>query len=180
MAVEIVEGEGSFEGKCGASHCNQWGHVAQLFSAMRDGDAALSKLLWDFLLQFYFISISDVTILLEIISFHRFTVVICNIKLPLFTHADSRRIVHRVIRLLHYNCFTAPWTSSRTTRVSRYQKGKTSLDLLEQETVSGSSISWAICKSAHRCRQITMPASHHSVFYKPDALPADQPTASKH
>ena len=26
--------------------------------------------------------------------------------------------------------------------------GKTNLDLLEQETVSGSGISWAICKSA--------------------------------
>jgi len=33
--------------------------------------------------------------------------------------------------------------------VSQYQKSKTSLDLLEQETVSGSGISWAICKSAH-------------------------------
>ena len=29
----------------------------------------------------------------------------------------------------------------------------------------GSGISWAICKSAHRSRQITMPAPHHSVFY---------------
>jgi len=36
--------------------------------------------------------------------------------------------------------------------------------LLEQETVSGSVISWAICKSAPRSRQITMPVSHHSVF----------------
>ena len=26
----------------------------------------------------------------------------------------------------------------------------------------------------------TMPAPHHSVFYRPDALPAAQPTASKH
>jgi len=31
--------------------------------------------------------------------------------------------------------------------------------------VSGSGISWAICKSAPRPRQITMPASHHSVFF---------------
>jgi len=31
--------------------------------------------------------------------------------------------------------------------VSWYQKGKTSLDLLEQEIVNGSGISWAICKS---------------------------------
>ena len=52
--------------------------------------------------------------------------------------------------------------------------------LLEQETVSGSGISWAICKSAPCSRQITMPAPHHSVFYRPDALPAAQPTASKH
>ena len=52
--------------------------------------------------------------------------------------------------------------------------------LLEQETVSGSGISWAICKSAPRSRQITTPVPHHSVFYRPDALPAAKPTASKH
>ena len=40
--------------------------------------------------------------------------------------------------------------------------------------------SWAICKSAPRSRQITMPAPHHLVFYRLDALPATQPTASKH
>ena len=45
--------------------------------------------------------------------------------------------------------------------------------------MSGSGISWAICKSAPRSRQITTPAPHHSVFYRPDALPAAQPTASK-
>jgi len=45
--------------------------------------------------------------------------------------------------------------------------------------VSGKGISWAICKSAPRFRQITMPVPHHSVFYRPDALPAAQPTASK-
>ena len=47
---------------------------------------------------------------------------------------------------------------------------------LNQETVSGSGISWAICKSAPR----STPAPHHSVFYRPDALPAAKPTASKH
>ena len=36
--------------------------------------------------------------------------------------------------------------------------------LLKQETVGGSGISWAICKSAPRSRQITMRAPHHSVF----------------
>jgi len=34
--------------------------------------------------------------------------------------------------------------------------------------------------SAPHSRQITMPAPHHSVFYRPDALPAAQPTALKH
>ena len=46
--------------------------------------------------------------------------------------------------------------------------------------MSGSGISWAVCKSAPCCRQMTMPAPHHSVFFRPDALPVAQPTASKH
>ena len=50
--------------------------------------------------------------------------------------------------------------------------------LLKQETVSGSGISWAICKSAPRSRQMPAPTTHF--FYRPDALPAAQPTASKH
>ena len=54
------------------------------------------------------------------------------------------------------------------------------LDLLELETVSGSGISWAICKSTNRSRQLTTPAPHHSVFYRPDALHAARPTTSKH
>ena len=52
--------------------------------------------------------------------------------------------------------------------------------LLKQETVSGSGISWAICKSVPCSRQITMPVPHHSSFYRLDALPAAQPTVSKH
>jgi len=75
----------------------------------------------------------------------------------------------------YYNHFTDHWTLSGTTWMSQYQKGKTrkakpiwiyfktNLDLLEQETVSGSGISWAICS-----------------FYRLDALPAAQLTASKH
>ena len=38
----------------------------------------------------------------------------------------------------------------------------------------------AICKPAPRYSQITTPVPHHSVFYRLDALPAAQPTASKH
>jgi len=52
--------------------------------------------------------------------------------------------------------------------------------LLTQETVSGSGISWAMCKSAPRSRQITMPASNHSVFYRLGALPVAQLTVSNH
>jgi len=42
------------------------------------------------------------------------------------------------------------------------QKGKISLDLLQQEIVSSSDISWAIGKSAPHPRQVNMPAPHHS------------------
>ena len=44
------------------------------------------------------------------------------------------------------------------------RKGKPVWILLKQETVSGSGISWAICKSAPGSRQINLPAPHHSVF----------------
>jgi len=52
---------------------------------------------------------------------------------------------------------------------------------LKQETVSGSSISWPICKPAPRSRQITTPAPHQPPlsFYRPDVPPAAQPTTSK-
>ena len=80
--------------------------------------------------------------------------------------------------ITHTHPFNGPF--SGTTRVSRYQKGKTNLDLLKQETVSGSGISWVICKSAPCSKQITTPAPHRSVFYRLDALPAAQPTVSKH
>ena len=84
---------------------------------------------------------------------------------------------HKVL-LLH--SFNGPL--SRTTWVNRYQKGKTNLDLLEQETVNGSGISWAICKSAPRPRQITMPAYHHSVFLQarcPSCCPTNSVKALK-
>jgi len=49
--------------------------------------------------------------------------------------------------------------------------------LLKQETVSGGGISWDICKSATRSRQITTPAPHHSCFFTgrmPFLLPNQQ------
>ena len=90
--------------------------------------------------------------------------------------------VHTADKLTRHYTHTHPFNGPLpgTTRVSRYQKGKPIWILLKQETVSGSGICWAIYKAASRCRQITMPAPHHSVFYRPDALAATQPTASKH
>jgi len=73
---------------------------------------------------------------------------------------------------------------SRTAWVSRYQKGKTSLDLNEArdgEVLGYSGISWTICKqSAPRSRQITTPIPHLSILYRPDALSDAQPTVSRH
>jgi len=73
---------------------------------------------------------------------------------------------------------------SETIQVSRYQKGKnqegkTNLDLLAQRD---SQWQWHLLGHMQDCTssQITTPISHHSVFYRPDALPAAQPTASKH
>ena len=77
----------------------------------------------------------------------------------------------------HYNCFMALWNLSGTTWVSRYQKGKTRKvkPLTRFTAARDSEWQWhqlghmQICTSP---RQVTMPASHHSVFCRPDALPA--------
>jgi len=66
--------------------------------------------------------------------------------MPQYTYGHTHTHTHTTVLLLF-------WNLSGTTRVSRYQKGKnqegkTNLDLLEQEIESGSSICWAICKSA--------------------------------
>jgi len=58
---------------------------------------------------------------------------------------------------------------SRTIWVSRYQKGKTSLDLNEARDDGGfwdgSGISWTICKqSAPRSRQVTTPTVPHLII----------------
>jgi len=79
--------------------------------------------------------------------------------------------------------YTHPRLTALCTGLPRWagtRKVKPIWILLKQETVSGTGICLAICKSAHRSRQITTPAPHHSSFYRPDALPAAQPTVSKH
>jgi len=80
--------------------------------------------------------------------------------------------------MYYYNCFMALWTLSATTQVSWYQKGKTNLDLpeQEQEIVSGSCImdSMQICILPQRDNHDSIPPLS---FYRPGALPATQPTA---
>jgi len=79
---------------------------------------------------------------------------------------------------IHTHPFNGPFPG--LPRWAGTRKVKPIWNLPKQETVSGSGISWAICKSAPHSRQTTTPAPHHSVFYRPDVLPAAQPTASKH
>jgi len=92
-------------------------------------------------------------------AYHNFT----------YTYTIRNTHIHTTILLLF-------WNMSGTTRVSRYQKGKTrkvktNLDLLEQEIVSGSGICWAICKSATHSRQprqhpTTQHTKHNNKYYK--------------
>jgi len=85
-------------------------------------------------------------------------------------------IVKHIHTHTHTNPFNGPFPG--LPRWAGTRKVKPIWILLKHETVSGSGISWTICKSAPCSRQITNtpPLS----FYRPDALPAAQPTASKH
>ena len=52
--------------------------------------------------------------------------------------------------------------------------------LLKQETVSGSGISWAIMQVCTSLQTDNHASTPPLSFYRPDVLPAAQPTASKH
>ena len=73
---------------------------------------------------------------------------------------------------------------SRTTWVSRYQKGETSLDLNEARdggVLGRTGISWTICKQICTSLQTDNYTNTSSFnFYRADALPGAQPTVSKH
>ena len=89
-----------------------------------------------------------------------FVLLLCTLRYAMYTHTRLTAL-----------CLGLPgWAGTR--------KVKPIWILLQQETMSGSGISWPIDISAPRSRQRTMPAPHHSVFYRPDALPAAQPTVS--
>jgi len=93
---------------------------------------------------------------------------------PLSTVASRTRLFWTV-KKQNSTTTTQPFNGlfSRTTWVSRNRKGKTNLDFTGARD---SEWQW------HQLgdMQITMPVPHHSVFYRPDALPVAQPTASKH
>jgi len=102
-----------------------------------------------------------------------YTYWLCKVSLQHLCRCHCKLYTHTHTPVLTALCLGLPgWASTR--------KVKPIWILLKQETVSGSGISCTICKSAPCSIQITTPAPHHSVFYTPDALPAAQPTASKH
>ena len=83
------------------------------------------------------------------------------------THARTHTHTHTCLMAL---CPGLPKSAST-------RKAKPIWILLEQETVSGSGIRWAICKSALRSRQITTPAPHYSSFLQA-RCPSCHPTKS--
>jgi len=78
----------------------------------------------------------------------------------------------------HTHPFNGPF--SGTTQVSQYQKGKTNLDFTEARN---SEWQWhelgrmQVCTSLQTDDHASTPLVF---FYRPDALPVAQPTASKH
>jgi len=79
----------------------------------------------------------------------------------------------------HTHTFNGPFFG--TTRVSRYQKGKTNLDFTEARDSE-----WQWHQLGHMLQVCTLLQTDNHTntsplsFYRPDALPAAQPTASKH
>jgi len=86
------------------------------------------------------------------------------------------------IHSTHTHTLTHPVNGplSGTTRVSRYQKGKTNLDFTEARDSE-----WQRNQLGHMQICTSLQTNNHAStpplsFYRPDALPAAQPTVSKH
>ena len=88
--------------------------------------------------------------------------------------SDARTVLlYMILNCTHTHMFNVPF--SVTTRVSRYQKGKTNLDFTEARD---SEFQWH--QLGHM--QVSVQTDANSLplsFYRPDALPAAQPTALK-
>ena len=78
--------------------------------------------------------------------------------------------------------YTHPFNGplSGTTRVSRYQKGKTNLNFTGARDSEWQWHQLGMCNAAPRSRQITTPAPHHSVFLQAGCPSCRPTTASKH
>ena len=82
------------------------------------------------------------------------------------------------LTILHTHPFNGPF--SGITQVSRYQKGKNNLDFTEARDSE-----WQWHQLGHMQVCTSLQTDNHAstpplFFYRPDALPAAQPTASKH
>jgi len=92
--------------------------------------------------------------------------------------ATTSLVVSQLSPTTHTHPFNGPL--SGTTRVRRYQKGKTNLDFPEARD---NVCQWhqlghmQVCTSLQTDNHASTPSL---CFYRPDALPAAQPTASKH
>jgi len=89
------------------------------------------------------------------------------------TISTCKAMIEKIFTYTHTTILLLLWNMSGTTRVSRYQKGKTrkvktNLDLPEQEIVSGSGICWAIRKSAPHPRQ---PRQHPTIQFFTSRMP---------
>jgi len=84
------------------------------------------------------------------------------------THAHTRTHIHT--RLTALCPGLSGWAGTR--------KVKPIWILLKQETMSGSGISWAICKSEPRSRQITMHTSTPPLSFLQAGCPSCRPTNS--
>ena len=87
------------------------------------------------------------------------------------THSEQRKCSTSTHTQTHTHTFNGPF--SGTIRVTRYRKGKPIWILLEQETAGH----MQVCTSLQTDNHASTPPL---CFCRPDALPAAQPTASKH
>jgi len=87
-------------------------------------------------------------------------------------------VTYQIRHKLHTHPFNGPF--SGTTRLGRYQKGKTSLDFTEARDSE-----WQWHQLGHMQVCTSLQTDNHAstsplkFFYMPDALPVAQPTASK-
>jgi len=101
-------------------------------------------------------------------SMHQ-TMCLCSVMTENGLHSSSHTHIHP---------FNGPFNG--TTQVSRYQKGKTNLDFTEAKDSE-----WQWHQLGHMQVCTSLQTDNHAStpplsFYRPNALPAAQPTASKH